>query len=157
MPQDQDVRDLVAVMKLIPIKEIIEGKKLLFCEDSIVRGTQLKDTIQRLYDFGAHEVHMRPACPPLTHGCKFLNFSRSRSELDLAARKAIYELDREDGKNLDEYSNTETEKYKAMIDQIRKWLKLTTLKYQRLEDLVKAIGLPKERLCTYCWDGAEIK
>jgi len=155
MPQDQNVRDLVAIMKLIPIKDIIEGKKLLFCEDSIVRGTQLKDTIQRLYEYGAMEVHMRPACPPLTHGCKFLNFSRSRSELDLAARKAIYELEREDGKNLDEYSKTDSEKYSAMIEQIRKRLKLTTLKYQRLEDLVKAIGLPKEKLCTYCWDGAE--
>ncbi len=157
MPQDQNVRDLVAIMKLIPIKDIIEGKKLLFCEDSIVRGTQLKDTIQRLYECGAMEVHMRPACPPLTRGCKFLNFSRSRSELDLAARKAIYELEGEDGKNLDEYSKTDSEKYNAMIEQIRKGLKLTTLKYQRLEDLVKAIGLPKERLCTYCWDGAELE
>jgi amidophosphoribosyltransferase len=155
MPQDQNIRDLVAIMKLIPIKDIIEGKKLLFCEDSIVRGTQLKDTIQRLYEYGAMEVHMRPACPPLTHGCKFLNFSRSRSELDLAARKAIYELEKEDGKNLDEYSKTDSEKYSAMVEQIRKRLKLTTLKYQKLEDLVKAIGLPKERLCTYCWDGAE--
>lgn len=155
MPQDQNVRDLVAIMKLIPIKDIIEGKKLLFCEDSIVRGTQLKDTIRRLYECGAIEVHMRPACPPLTYGCKFLNFSRSRSELDLAARKAIYELEGEDGKNLDEYSKTDSEKYSAMIEQIRKRLKLTTLKYQKLEDLVKAIGLPKERLCTYCWDGAE--
>jgi len=157
MPQNQNVRDLVAIMKLIPIKDIIEGKKLLFCEDSIVRGTQLKNTIQRLYEYGAMEVHMRPACPPLTHGCKFLNFSRSRSELDLAARKAIYELEKEDGKNLDEYSKTDSEKYNAMIEQIRKRLKLTTLKYQRLEDLVKAIGLPKEKLCTYCWDGVELK
>lgn len=157
MPQDQNVRDLVAIMKLIPIKDIIKGKKLLFCEDSIVRGTQLKDTIQRLYECGAMEVHMRPACPPLTHGCKFLNFSRSRSELDLAARKAIYELEKEDGKNLDEYSKTDSEKYSTMIEQIRKRLKLTTLKYQRLENLVKAIGLPKERLCTYCWDGVELE
>ncbi len=155
MPQDQNVRDLVAIMKLIPIKDIIKGKKLLFCEDSIVRGTQLKDTIQRLQECGAMEVHMRPACPPLTYGCKFLNFSRSKSELDLAARKAIYELEGEDGKNLDEYSKTDSEKYITMIEQIRKSLKLTTLKYQKLEDLVKAIGLPKERLCTYCWDGAE--
>ncbi len=93
MPQDQDVRDLVARMKLIPIRELIQGKRLLFCEDSIVRGTQLKDTIQRLYDCGANEVHMRPACPPLVYGCKFLNFSRSRSELDLAARRAIEELE----------------------------------------------------------------
>ncbi len=157
MPQDQKVRDIVAKMKLIPIRELIEGKKLLFCEDSIVRGTQLKDTIQRLYDFGALEVHMRPACPPLTHGCKFLNFSRSKSELDLAARTAIKEIEGVDGKDLDEYSTEGSGKYKEMIKQISKRLKLTTLKYQKLEDLVEAIGLPKEKICTYCWDGAEIK
>ncbi|NQT80817.1 MAG: amidophosphoribosyltransferase [Candidatus Aminicenantes bacterium] len=156
MPQDQTVRDLVAKMKLIPIRELIEGKRILFCEDSIVRGTQLKDTIQRLYDFGALEVHMRPACPPLTRGCKFLNFSRSRSELDLAARKAIYEIEGIDDKNLDEYSTAGSSKYEAMLTQIKKRLKLTTLKYQRLEDLVQAIGLPKEKICTYCWDGAEL-
>ncbi len=157
MPQDQTVRDIVAKMKLIPIRELIEGKKLLFCEDSIVRGTQLKDTIQRLFDFGALEVHMRPACPPLTHGCKFLNFSRSKSELDLAARKAIKEIEGVDVKDLDEYSTEGSEKYKGMIKQISQTLKLTTLKYQKLTDLVEAIGLPKEKICTYCWDGAEIK
>ncbi|TET73559.1 MAG: amidophosphoribosyltransferase [Candidatus Aminicenantes bacterium] len=157
MPQDQTVRDIVAKMKLIPISELIKGKKLLFCEDSIVRGTQLKDTIQRLFDFGALEVHMRPACPPLTHGCKFLNFSRSKSELDLAARKAIKEIEGVDGKDLDEYSTEGSEKYKGMIKQISQMLKLTTLKYQKLADLVEAIGLPKEKICTYCWDGAEIK
>jgi amidophosphoribosyltransferase len=157
MPQDQAVRDLVAKMKLIPIRDIIEGKRLLFCEDSIVRGTQLKDTIQRLYDFGAKEVHMRPACPPLTYGCKFLNFSRSRSELDLAARTAIQALEGKDGVDLDKYSTTGSEKYEAMVENIRERLKLTTLRYQRLEDLVEAIGLPKEKVCTYCWDGAEIK
>jgi amidophosphoribosyltransferase len=155
MPQDQRVRDLVAKMKLIPIRDIIEGKRLLFCEDSIVRGTQLKDTIQRLYDSGAREVHMRPACPPLTFGCKFLNFSRSRSELDLAARKAINELEGTDDRNLEEYSRADTEKYNAMVERIRKRLRLSTLRYQRLEDLVRAIGLPKEKLCTYCWDGSE--
>jgi len=157
MPQDQTVRDIVAKMKLIPISELIKGKKLLFCEDSIVRGTQLKDTIRRLFDFGALEVHMRPACPPLTHGCKFLNFSRSKSELDLAARKAIKEIEGVDGKDLDEYSTEGSEKYKGMIKQISQRLKLTTLKYQKLADLVEAIGLPKEKICTYCWDGAEIK
>jgi amidophosphoribosyltransferase len=155
MPQDQDVRDLVAVMKLIPVREIIEGQKLLFCEDSIVRGTQLKDTIQRLYEYGATEVHMRPACPPLTYGCKFLNFSRSRSELDLAARTAIKALLGKDTQDLEEYSNADTEKYASMVENIRERLKLTTLRYQRLPDLVQAIGLPKEKLCTYCWDGAE--
>jgi amidophosphoribosyltransferase len=157
MPHDQSIRDLVAKMKLIPIKELIEGKKVLFCEDSIVRGTQLKDTIQRLYDCGAREVHMRPACPPLTFGCKFLNFSRSKSELDLAARKAINEIEGDDYKDLKEYSNADTKKYEAMVEKIRERLRLTSLKYQRLEDLVKAIGLPKEKVCTYCWDGVDLK
>ena len=157
MPQNQDVRDLVARMKLIPIKELIAGKKFLFCEDSIVRGTQLKDTIQRLYDVGALEVHMRPACPPLVYGCKFLNFSVSRSEMDLAARRAIREIDGENVADLSEYTKAGTDKYNAMEENIRMRLNLTTLKYQRLEDLVSAIGLPKEKLCTYCWDGVEPK
>lgn len=153
MPQDQDQRDLVARMKLIPIRDLIKGKRLLFCEDSIVRGTQLKDTIQRLYDYGALEVHMRPACPPLIYGCKFLNFSRSRSELDLAGRRAIEELEEKPEEALAEYADPKSEKYAAMVDRIRQRLSLTTLQYQELEDLVGAIGLPKERLCTYCWDG----
>jgi len=155
MPQVQEVRDLVARMKLIPIRELILGKRLLFCEDSIVRGTQLKDTIRRLFDFGAREVHMRPACPPLIHGCKFLNFSRSRSEYDLAGRRAIRELEGLFDKVSNEYSDATSEKYAEMVERIRRRLGLTTLRYQRLEDLVAAIGLPKEKLCTYCWDGAE--
>ena len=155
MPQDQRVRDLVAKMKLIPITELIEGKRLLFCEDSIVRGTQLKDTIQRLYDCGALEVHMRPACPPLVYGCKFLNFSRSKSELDLAARKVIEELGGARAEELDEYATAGSEKNCAMVDSIRRRLGLTSLRYQELPDLVDAIGLPKAKLCTYCWDGAE--
>ena len=155
MPQDQNIRDQVAKMKLIPIKELINDKRLLFCEDSIVRGTQLKKTIQRLYELGAKEVHMRPACPPLVYSCKFLNFSRSRSELELAGRWAIKELI---GRNIDDpkaYTDPDSDKYKAMVEIIRKKLELTTLQYQRLEDLVKAIGLPKEKLCMYCWDGVE--
>ena len=155
MPQDQSIRDLVAIMKLIPIKELINNKRLLFCEDSIVRGTQLRKTIQRLFDFGAKEVHMRPACPPLVYGCKFLNFSRSRSELDLAGRCAIKELIGRDIGDPSEYTDPESDNYKAMIDVIRKRLNLTTLRYQKLEDLVEAIGLPKEKLCTYCWDEVE--
>lgn len=156
MPQNQDVRDQVARMKLIPIREIIQGRKLMFCEDSIVRGTQLKDTIQRLYDSGAVEVHMRPACPPLAYGCKYLNFSRSRSVLDLAARKAIAALEGPDATNVKEYAKTGSEKYQAMVDWIAQKLGLTTLRYQRLEDLVEAIGLPKEKLCTFCWDGVGV-
>lgn len=156
MPQTQEVRDLVAKMKLIPIEALIRGKKILFCEDSIVRGTQLKDTIQRLFDFGAEEVHMRPACPPLVYKCKFLNFSRSKSELDLAARKAIKRLERDNPVDPSKYSQTGSDAYDSMIEEIRKVLNLTSLKYQRLENLVKAIGLPKKKLCTYCWDGVEI-
>lgn len=155
MPPDQRVRDLVARMKLIPIGELIRGKRLLFCEDSIVRGTQLKDTIERLYDYGALQVHMRPACPPLIYGCKFLNFSRSRSELDLAARKSIRELEGGADEHLDEYADPTSERYAAMVDRTRQRLGLTSLKYQRLGDLVSAIGLPQQKLCTYCWDGAE--
>ena len=154
MPQDQQIRDVVAKMKLIPIRELIKGRRLLFCEDSIVRGTQLQDTIQRLYEYGAKEVHMRPACPPLVYGCKFLNFSRSRSELDLAGRRAIKEIEGVDGKDLPTYADANSDKYAEMVDNIRKRLNLTTLQYQRLEDLVDAIGLPKEKLCTFCWDGA---
>ncbi len=155
MPPDQGVRDLVARMKLIPIGELIRGKRVLFCEDSIVRGTQLKGTIQRLYDCGASEVHMRPACPPLVYGCKFLNFSRSKSELDLAARKSIKELDGNADEHLDEYADPTSERHSAMVDRTRQRLGLSSLKYQKLCDLVSAVGLPKEKLCTYCWDGAE--
>jgi len=153
MPQNQEVRDLVARMKLIPIRELIQGKRLLFCEDSIVRGTQLCDTIKRLYDAGAKEVHMRPACPPLVHGCKFLNFSRSKSELDLAGRRAVAELEGEGLVPLDDFSDATTEKYAAMVDRIRNRLNLTSLKYQTLPNMIEAIGMPKDRLCTYCWDG----
>jgi len=154
MPQDQRIRDVVARMKLIPIQELIEGKRLLFCEDSIVRGTQLKDIIERLYDCGAREVHMRPACPPLVYGCKFLNFSRSRSELDLAARTAIVELEGASDRHVEEYADEGSKRFQTMVGAVRKRLNLTSLRYQRLADLVKAIGLPKEKLCTYCWDGA---
>lgn len=155
MPQDQSIRDLVARMKLVPIAELIDGQRILFCEDSIVRGTQLKDIILRLYDYGAREIHMRPACPPLVFGCKFLNFSRSRSEMDLAARRAIRELEGDELVDLEGYADGNSEKHSAMVDQIGKRLNLTTLKYQKLDDLVEAIGLPKEKVCTYCWDGAE--
>ncbi|MFB3891961.1 MAG: amidophosphoribosyltransferase [Phycisphaerae bacterium] len=154
MPQNQGVRDLVARMKLVPIPEIIRGKRMLFCEDSIVRGTQLKDTIRRLFDCGAREVHMRPACPPLVFGCRFLNFSRSRSELDLAARTAIREIEGDREVDLAEYAKPDSDKFQTMVERIRLRLNLTTLRYQRLEDLVCCIGLPKEKLCTYCWDGA---
>ncbi len=155
MPQEQRIRDLVARMKLIPVRELVDGRRLLFCEDSIVRGTQLKENTERLYADGAKEVHVRPACPPLVFGCKFLNFSRSRSELDLAARRAIQELEGDSDKNLDEYTNEESDRYAAMVDRIGARLELSSLRYQKLSDLVDAVGVPQERLCTYCWTGSE--
>jgi amidophosphoribosyltransferase len=154
MPQNQEVRNLVARMKLIPIRELIQGRRLLFCEDSIVRGTQLGDTIQRLFDSGAKEVHMRPACPPLIYGCRFLNFSRSKSELDLAGRRSISEMvGHQNDVPLEEYSDHTSDKYNEMVERIRNRLNLTTLKYQSLPNMVEALGMPKDRLCTYCWDG----
>ncbi len=153
MPQEQRVRDLVARMKLIPIRDLIDGRRILFCEDSIVRGTQLRDIIRRVFDHGAREVHMRPACPPLVHGCRFLNFSRSKSELDLAARRAVEALEGDAGRHLDEYADASTDRYAAMVDHIRQRLGLTTLRYQRLPDMIAAIGLPREQLCTFCWNG----
>ncbi len=156
MPQEQRVRDLVARMKLIPIRDMIKNKRLLFCEDSIVRGTQLRDIIDRVFNYGAVEVHMRPACPPLVHGCKFLNFSRSKSEMDLAARVAIKDLGHDDSSSLKRYADPDSEEYAAMVEEIRKRLGLTSLKYQRLDDLVEAVGLPREKLCTYCWNGEEL-
>ncbi|MBD3390686.1 MAG: amidophosphoribosyltransferase [Chitinivibrionales bacterium] len=157
MPQDQRVRDLVARMKLVPIRELTQGERLLFCEDSIVRGTQLKDTIRRMFEYGAREIHMRPSCPPLLYGCKYLNFSRSRSELDLAGRWSIRELEGDTEVDLREYANPDSEKYCAMIEGIRSRMGLTSLQYQRLDDMIEAIGLPKEKLCTYCWDGCDMK
>lgn len=155
MPQDQTVRDLVAKMKLIPIPELTKGQRLLFCEDSIVRGTQLRDTIQRMYEYGAKEVHMRPACPPLLYGCKFLNFSTSRSELDLAGRRAFSELENGNDSRLQEYTDHSSDKFKNMVKRIGQKMGLTTLRYQRLDDMIKAIRLPEEKLCTYCWDGCD--
>ncbi len=153
MPQSQNIRDLVAKMKLIPVKNLIDGKKILFCDDSIVRGTQLKDTVQILYDYGALEVHMRIACPTLIYPCEFLNFSTSRSTLDLVGRKAIMKLESREDKSIGEYANAGTEKNHEMTEKIRQQLKLTSLKYQKMEDLIEAIGLPKDKLCTHCWDG----
>jgi len=154
MPQNQEIRDLVAKMKLIPIEAMIKDKKILFCEDSIVRGTQLKDNIKILFQYGAKQVHMRPACPTLIYPCDFLNFSTSRSTLDLAGRKAIQVLEGDEEAFIKEYAISGSEKNTLMMDYIRQQLGLTTLKYQTLEDLVKAIGLPKHKLCTHCWDGS---
>ncbi len=154
MPQSQDMRDLVAKMKLIPNEALIKDKRGIFLDDSIVRGTQLKDNTADLYHAGIKEVHMRIACPPLTYPCEFLNFSRSRSSAELATRKAIVQLEGSDNVDFREYSDSTSAKYKEMVEQIRKNLNLTTLQFQELDDLVDAIGLPKEKLCTHCWDGS---
>lgn len=154
MPQKQETRDLVARMKLIPNPSVIKGKSGVFLDDSIVRGTQLKDNVKQLYSGGINEVHVRIACPPLIYPCEFLNFSRSRSDLDLATRRAIKELEGSENANLHEYADENSEKHAAMVEKIRQNLNLTSLKFQKLSDLVKAIGLPKEKLCTHCWDGS---
>jgi amidophosphoribosyltransferase len=155
MPQVQSVRDLVARMKLIPIRELTQGQRILFCDDSVVRGTQLRDTFRRVFEYGAREIHLRPACPPLLYGCKYLNFSRSKTVFDLAARKAIKELEGDKEPDLNVYSNAATGQYGAMVDIIKRKMGINSLQYQRLPDMVAAIGLPKEKLCTYCWDGCE--
>ena len=156
MPQNQSMRNKVAKMKLIPVRELIEGKKLLFVDDSIVRGTQMRETVEFLYANGAKEVHMRSACPPIMYGCKYLNFSRSTSELDLIARSIINELEGEEGvRYIKEYSDTNTERGKKLRAEICRRLKLTSLEFQSLEGTVKAVGLPECKLCTYCWNGKE--
>ena len=154
MPQNQLMRDLVAKMKLIPNTALIKDKRGIFLDDSIVRGTQLKDNVRDLHEAGIKEVHMRIACPPLTFPCEFLNFSRSRSNLDLATHAAVFQLTGREYSDMREYSDTANGKYNEMVEQIRKNLGLTSLKFQKLNDLVDAIGLPNEKLCTHCWDGS---
>ncbi|MCF8358604.1 MAG: amidophosphoribosyltransferase [Prolixibacteraceae bacterium] len=154
MPQSQAMRDLVAKMKLIPNSALTCGKSGIFLDDSIVRGTQLKDNVKDLHEAGIKEIHMRIACPPLIYPCNFLNFSRSRTKLELASRKAIFQLEGKEDVDYSKYANPETEEYARMVEQIRKNLGLTSLKFQKLNDLVEAIGLPKNKLCTHCWDGS---
>jgi amidophosphoribosyltransferase len=154
MPQNQETRDLIAKMKLIPTRDIIRGKRIAMCDDSIVRGTQLKDNVRILFEHEAKEVHIRLACPTLIFPCEFLNFSTSRTSLDLAGRKAIKELEGKEDAHLDEYATPGTPRYHAMINRISEKLGCTSLKYQELNDLVEAIGLSKEKLCTHCWDGS---
>jgi len=157
MPTIQSKRDLIARMKLIPVHELIENRKLLLIDDSIVRGTQLRETTDFLYRSGAKEVHVRPACPPIMYGCKYLNFSRSTSEMELIARRII---NKEEGQNveravLDDYCNPDSDRYKKMIEDIRKQLGFTSLNYNRLDDMLDAVGIDRSKLCTYCWDGKE--
>ncbi len=155
MPQDQSIRNLVARMKLMPIPELVANKRLLFCDDSIVRGTQMRETVDLLYACDAREVHIRSACPPIVFGCKYLNFSASRSLNDLAARQAIAELEGKEPENLDAYCDPSTDQYNAMVDCICKRLNFSSLKYQNIHDMIEAIGLGAERVCTYCWNGRE--
>ncbi len=155
-PTNQRERNKVAKMKQIPVKQLIKGKHLLFVDDSIVRGTQLRETVEFLYDSGAKSVHMRSACPPIMYGCKFLNFSRQTSDMDLITRRVIMELEGEEGfKHIDEYSDGTTERGKKMRKTICDKFKFDSLEFQSLEGLIKAVGLDKDELCTYCWDGKE--
>ena len=156
MPANQDVRDQVAKMKQIPVPELIEGKKLLIVDDSIVRGTQLQGTVDFLYDSGAAEVHMRSACPPIMYACKYLNFSRGNSDMDLIARRTIQELEGDKGQeHLDEYSDVSTERGKCMMQAIAEKFGFDSLGYQSLDGLLEAIGIDRDKICTYCWDGKE--
>ncbi len=155
-PQKQSDRAKVARMKQIPIHELIEGKKLLFVDDSIVRGTQLKETVDFLYNNGAKEVHMRSACPPIMYGCKFLNFSRATSDMELITRRTIMELEGTEGfRHIDEYSDGSTERGRNLRRSICEKFGFASLEFQSLEGVVKSIGLPPEKLCTYCWNGKE--
>jgi len=155
MPQDQQIRNLVAKMKLMPVPDLVADKRLLFCDDSIVRGTQLRETVDMLYKCKAREVHIRSSCPPLVFGCKYLNFSTSRSELDLVARQAIIKLEGKEPESFAEYCDPTNEKYSCMTDCISKILNFSTLKYQNLHDMIEAIGLDPDKICTYCWNGKE--
>lgn len=156
MPTIQSRRNLIAKMKLIPVHELIQDKSLLLIDDSIVRGTQLRETTEFLYQSGAKEVHVRPACPPILYGCKYLNFSRSSSEMDLITRRVIKEITRDyKHVHLELFSDPDTPEYQAMIDEICKQLNFTSLRYHRLDDMIESVGLDRSRLCTYCWDGKE--
>ena len=156
MPANQSMRNRVAKMKLIPVPELIRGKKLLFVDDSIVRGTQMRETVEFLYENGAKEVHMRSACPPIMYGCKYLNFSRSTSEMELIARQIIDENEGVAGlQHIDEYSNSNTERGKLLRDEICRRLQLTSLEFQSLEGTIRAVGKPDCQLCSYCWNGRE--
>lgn len=156
MPTIQSKRNLIAKMKLIPVHDLIQDKSLLLIDDSIVRGTQLRETTEFLYQSGAKEVHIRPACPPILYGCKYLNFSRSSSEMDLITRRIIQEIAGDYANvHLEAFSNPDTPEYQAMIDKICEQLNFTSLRYHRLDDMIDSVGIDRSKLCTYCWDGKE--
>lgn len=153
-PANQEMRSLVAKMKLIPNRAMMEGHRVLFCDDSIVRGTQLKDNVKVLYDYGAKEIHMRIACPPLIYGCPFIGFTSSKSDMELITRRIIKDLEGDENKNLDKYAQTDSPEYKKMVSVIAERFGLTSLKFNTLEILIEAIGLPKCKVCTHCFDGS---
>ena len=153
-PVNQEMRQLVAKMKLIPNRAMMEGKRIIFCDDSIVRGTQLSDSVGKFYKYGAKEVHMRIACPPLVYGCPFLGFSASKSDMELLTRRISKDHEGDENKNLDKYSITGTQEYNRMVEEIRKRFGLTSLKFNTLEIMIKAIGLLKCKVCTHCFDGS---
>ena len=155
-PSKQSDRNKIAKMKMIPVHELIEDKELMFVDDSIVRGTQLRETVDFLYENGAKAVHIRSACPPIMYGCKFLNFSRGTSDMELIARKTIYELEGDEGeKYIEEYSNPKTERGKKLRKVLSEKMHFASLEFQTLEGIEKAIGIDKCKLCTYCWNGKE--
>lgn len=156
MPTMQSKREQIAKMKLIPVHQLIKGKSLLLIDDSIVRGTQLRETTEFLYRSGAREVHIRPACPPLVYGCKFLNFSRSKSEMDLITRRIIKRMEGDQAEEvLEEYTNPDSERYNRMVEAIGREMNFSSLRFHRLDDMIKSVGIDPERLCTYCWNGKE--
>ena len=153
-PSKQEMRNLVAKMKLIPNRSMLQGKRVLFCDDSIVRGTQLRDNVRVLFDYGAREAHVRIACPPLIYGCPFIGFTASKSDLELITRRIIKELEGDENKNLDKYATTGSPEYERMVEIIRQRFGLTSLKFNTLETLIESIGLPKCKVCTHCFDGS---
>ena len=153
-PSNQEMRSLVAKMKLIPNRAMLQGKRILFCDDSIVRGTQLRDNVRILFDYGAKEVHMRIGCPPLIYGCPFIGFSASKTDLELISRRIIKDFEGDANKNLDKYATTGSPEYQRLVEEIRNRFGLTSLKFNTIETLIEAIGLPKCKVCTHCFDGS---
>lgn len=152
-PGNQKRRDLVAKMKLIPNPSILNGQRIVFCDDSIVRGTQLRDNVRTFFDYGAKEVHVRISCPPLVYGCPFIGFTSSKTDMELITRRIINDFEGDDKKNLEKYAKTGSPEYQRMVGEIARRLGLTSVKFASLEDLIHSIGLPKERVCTHCFDG----
>ena len=153
-PGNQSRRNLVAKMKLIPNRELMQGQRVVFCDDSIVRGTQLRDNVKMFFEYGAKEVHARISCPPLVYGCPFIGFTASKSDLELITRRIIQDLEGDANKNLDKYAQTDSPEYKKMVEEIGRRLGLTSVKFNKIENLIDAIGLPKCKVCTHCFDGS---